>query len=123
MSKGQLWKPQYDTIKVTTAVGEGQAIKLGANDREGAIVTAITDHAIGFASGQAYKLGATADIFRGGGEAYAKAGGAITKGVRLKLDANGDLVVAADTDTLTQGYSLEIAADGDLFRFFFFQGV
>ncbi len=118
MSRGQLFNPVYDSGKITTAIKEGQALKQGTNDREFAIVTATGDLVHGLARAQDYIANATLDFFREGGEAYALAGGAITKGARVKVTADADFVVAGAAES-SIGYALEAAADEAIFRIMF----
>lgn len=103
----------------TTALLEGQAVKLAANGHEISAVTAVSDRVFGFTYGQAFVANETAEIYREGSEAIARSGAAVTFGDRLKIDATGKVVPAAGTEP-SIGWAMEAATAADqLIRIYF----
>lgn len=128
MSRGPIYEPKYmtRTMESTASVPQGTAVKLGTNELQVAPVDDAADVVHGFldhsTSGNDAANGDTVQIFREGGEAYGLAGGAITKGALLRVNANGELVASAFGNRSASqivGYALEAAADGQLVRFNF----
>lgn len=72
------------------------------------------DDIVGFTRASA-AVSAVVEIASQGGGALAVAGGNISQGDRLKVDANGDLVLAATADDLSVAIARADAVDNDIF--------
>lgn len=117
--KKPLWSPRYQTVIANEAIANGTAVTLITNEITVEAVDALKENVHGFANGAALKKNDSLQIYKEGGEAVGLAGGAITLGARLKVDAAGKLIAATVAGEDTVGYSLEAAADGDLVAFAF----
>ena len=79
-------------------------------------VSAVGDLVHGFMNHQSKETG---EIFREGGEAYALAGTVLAKGVWVKINAAGR-VILADANSEAVGYTVEaVSAAGQIVRIMF----
>jgi len=79
------------------------------------VIAGAGDDITGFTNENGVAASAPAEISGQGGGALATAGGAISEGDRLKVDANGDLVLAAGAGDLSVAVARADAADNDIF--------
>jgi len=99
-------------LKATAvAIVAYKAVKFSSGD---VVIADAGADAIGFTK-DAVAASAVAQIAASGGGALAIAGGTIAAGDRLKVDANGDLVVASTAGDLSIARALESAVDNDVF--------
>lgn len=108
-------KPRYVTGKKATgtAIAKYKAVK--ADSTENLVVIAgAGDDVVGFLV-SACAANQAAEIAGSGGGALAIAGGTISDGDRLKVDANGDLVVASTADDIAVAVARADAVDNDVF--------
>ncbi len=108
--------PNLDGLKTTTAVAIEANKAVTFSGGLVAIAGAGAD-AIGFAHEYA-GVSSSITIARAGGGAFAIAGGVITAGDRLKVDASGDLIVAAVANDISVARAEVDAAAGDHFAVF-----
>ena len=95
------------------AIAAFKAVK--ADSTENLVVIAgAGDDITGF-SADAIAADAVAEINGAGGGALATAGGNISDGERLKVDANGDLVLAASAGDFSVAVARADAVDNDVF--------
>ena len=102
------------------AIGEGRAVTLESSDLTFSQVNSLSDVVHGFAKDGDATDGSDFEIYREGGDAIGLAGGAISRGDRLIVDASGRLVVDGRAIGGAIGYALEDAASGELFAFAYF---
>ena len=118
MTNTQLFNPQYDSAIFNEAVEDGQFVKLGAADRSVDKYDTKNDASHGICRAQDQGVNSTGEIFRPGGESYAKpAAAAIAKGDLFVVNTDGELIKRND-ETSHVGYALEASAanNQDLIR-------
>jgi len=93
---------------IVKANGDNDMDVAGAGDAPIGILTSNVVDATGLSPAEAY-LGVQI-----GGIGKVKFGGAVTAGVSVKPDANGEAVAATTEGDIAIGYAWETAADGDL---------
>ena len=101
--------------KTATAVAIAAFKAVKADSTENLVVIAGAGEDITGFTAQAVAADGVAEIAGGGGGALATAGGNISDGQRLKVDANGDLVVAASAGDFSVAVARADAVDNDVF--------
>lgn len=122
MAHKQLWNPQYRTYIASAVVAKGKAVTLSSADNTVEAVDDAAETVVGFVEVAASAAKRETTVFEEGGDAVGIAGGAVTKGAHLVIDANGELVVRGTTANTVYhcvGHALEAAAEDKMFRFRF----
>jgi len=102
-------------LKATAvAIAQYKAVKFSG---ENLVIADAGADAFGFTR-SAVAASNVAELAVAGGGALATAGGTISAGDRLKVDGNGDLIVAATANDLSVARALENAVDNDVFSVF-----
>ena len=108
-------KPNFITnLVAASALTSSQYKAVYVNSAGKIAVAGAGANAIGFLH-NAPAADAICEVATVGGGAKAIAGGTITAGSELEVDANGDLVVTAGAAENTVAIALESAVDGDIF--------
>ena len=109
-------RPKYVNGKraTGTAIAAYKAVKADSTENL-VLIAGAGDDIVGF-TGSATAANAVAEIFGRSGDALATAGGTISDGDRLKVDANGDLIVAASANDIAVAIARQDAVDNDVFR-------
>ena len=110
MSNVLLWK----AYNADGAIGAYKIVKPGANDGEAKIASAAGDDVFGVTGRGSAKDGERVEVAHIG-IAEVEAGGAITRGKRVKSDGDGNAVAASAANDIHVGVALASAADGDVF--------
>lgn len=110
-------KPNYIGSLRATAVAIAAYKAVVFSGEDVAIAGAGVD-AVGFTQDGGVAASGVVELATSGGGALATAGGAISAGDRLKVDANGDLVVASVANDLSVARAMEDAVDDDVFSVF-----
>jgi hypothetical protein len=102
------------------AVSLYQAITWGTADNTCKAVGATSDNVLGFAQEKCDAGDANKRVLnvRMAGISYAVAGGAITRGDRLKVTATGALIATTTAGDIVCGHAIQSAASGDIFEVF-----
>lgn len=101
--------------KTATAVAIAAFKAVKADSTENLVVIAGAGEDITGFTAQLVAASAVAEIAGAGGGALATAGGTISDGQRLKVDANGDLVVASTAGDFSVAVARADAVDNDVF--------